>query len=648
MKKFIILLFALLFVGFANAQFQLGVPAGITADESGQAVVVKTTPVVGTVHVSTPVPLNRATIFSEGFETAPVVEPFGLPTGWTSISTSGCTENEPDAPFGTCAWSTAPWEGFDAHSGSRYASILYTEAGLPTHNAWAISPEFTLTSGTTYVISFWVQTSAFYDDYLEVKIGNSPTPASLTTSIYNSQTTPPTSNNWIQISYSFTPTTTGGYYLGFHDFSPTDQWYILVDDILVSTPDLDASIKANIIANTPVNHANVGVPVAWGIVNSGTLPFATATVSSTVTPGTFSVYSTAIQGPAVGATANYSWNDLAPVPSTVGTIATATHTVTLEGDSNPSNNTASNTFEVTQDIFSKDNGVANGGLGSSSGAILMGSVYTFAVSDYVREIQVYFSNTSATNIEFRIYSVPSNGTGCVQVYNSGTIAKPTTTGWYTHTLPYLELPAGRYFFGIQQLATPNMGFGYSAGTEYLLYTISTAGVLQYYTTLGTPMLRVKVANPPATPAAPTAFTATPDAGGALNCTLTWTNPTLGIDGSTLSALTGVTIKRDGVEIATYATNLTPGAIGCTYIDNGVPAAGNYTYTIYATNTAGDGIEASQTVYVGGDPCTITSFPWTESFDAAGTVFPGTSFYIPDACWASYSSGASYAWKRVTI
>ena len=98
------------------------------------------------------------------------------------------------------------------------------------------------------------------------------------------------------------------------------------------------------------------------------------------------------------------------------------------------------------------------------------------------------------------------------------------------------------------------------------------------------------------PAVPTDITAISGVGHTLNCDLSWTNPVVSIGGDTLSNISAVFIKRNGLIIHEF----TYVAVGqsMTYSDNEVPESGQYTYSIYAVNDAGNGSPASVDVFVG--------------------------------------------------
>ena len=109
----------------------------------------------------------------------------------------------------------------------------------------------------------------------------------------------------------------------------------------------------------------------------------------------------------------------------------------------------------------------------------------------------------------------------------------------------------------------------------------------------------------AAPAAVADFTATPDAGGANRITLSWTNPTKSFGGYNLAALSSVKVLRDGTEVASLSSPAIGGEMS--WEDTDVPSAGSYTYTIVATNSAGNGMPSGLTRWVGYDvPAAVTN------------------------------------------
>jgi len=172
---------------------------------------------------STPDKSPKAVLFSEDFENENYVG--GLPTGWTSINTT-----DYDDWFVDDYW----WWG---HNDSWQYAMSEWDNGEGDQNKWMITSGITLTQGVTYTIKFWTQLG--YDEgdgnNLEVKIGNAPTVAAMNSgTMIKNFVDYCTYFDWELVTYTFTPTTTGSYYIGFHDYSEEYFGYdILIDDITV-------------------------------------------------------------------------------------------------------------------------------------------------------------------------------------------------------------------------------------------------------------------------------------------------------------------------------------------------------------------------------------------------------------------------------
>ena len=215
---------------------------------------------------ASPAKNSRGQVFFEGFETGTGT---GLPTGWTQQN------------LGTgSAWARITGytgSDFPPHSGTYFASNTYSSG--QARNVWMFSPGIALTEGVDYNISFWLCLPGYptYDEYdfFEVKIAESATAAAMTSSTttvyYNIDERLP---DWTFIDYTFTPSESGTYYIGFHAFSPADEGdYIAIDDILVFEPieGVDAEMAQIIAPNSGVNlSATEQVKVL--IKNNGTDP----------------------------------------------------------------------------------------------------------------------------------------------------------------------------------------------------------------------------------------------------------------------------------------------------------------------------------------------------------------------------------------
>ncbi|RJP74673.1 MAG: hypothetical protein C4524_12710, partial [Candidatus Zixiibacteriota bacterium] len=96
-------------------------------------------------------------------------------------------------------------------------------------------------------------------------------------------------------------------------------------------------------------------------------------------------------------------------------------------------------------------------------------------------------------------------------------------------------------------------------------------------------------------AAPSAFVLSNN-GAALTASLSWTNPTQNLAGEPLTAINYIQITRDNTPL-TQLTG-TPGQ-AMTYNDN-VPASASYSYGVYAVTSAGNGMTAGGSAWIGLD------------------------------------------------
>ncbi|WP_298220666.1 fibronectin type III domain-containing protein [Flavobacterium sp.] len=118
-------------------------------------------------------------------------------------------------------------------SGTNQMGIQYDSANAM--NDWFYIRGLNLTAGTAYRLTFYTRAYNFTgdDELLEVKYGTSPSSSSMVTTLFPTITvlgnTP-----YIQKTVDFTPSSTGVYYIGFHGMSPSNLWYLFVDDVSVT------------------------------------------------------------------------------------------------------------------------------------------------------------------------------------------------------------------------------------------------------------------------------------------------------------------------------------------------------------------------------------------------------------------------------
>ena len=206
---------------------------------------------------------------------------------------------------------------------------------------------------------------------------------------------------------------------------------------------------------------------------------------------------------------------------------------------------------------------------------------------------VYFANTSVTNNGVKIFCVGGGGgygswpaTNAVQIYD------PATDMWTQETV----LPNA---FGNNAVCYAGDGIVYSAGG----YTGSA------YSTTTHKGAGFPVPYDPQSPGPVTNFTLNNN-GATLQASLAWTNPTVMVNGSTLTELTGIRIYRDGA-LLTELTGVTIGG-AMTYNDNTMTAPDVYNYAVVGYNTYGEGVRTAGSAWIGLDvpnaPSNVTATP----------------------------------------
>lgn len=160
------------------------------------------------------------------------------PDGCTAITTFPHAENfdgvtTPNLP--TC-WSkqdvngvTSVWNSTTSNPLSSPNCVYITYNTTVGNDDWLFTPKYNLTGGQTYVLTYWRRSySASYADSMEIKFGSYP----VSTYMTNVITTPDSVKRsvYAEKSATFTPATTGDYYIGFHSLNKTSLYYTYIDD----------------------------------------------------------------------------------------------------------------------------------------------------------------------------------------------------------------------------------------------------------------------------------------------------------------------------------------------------------------------------------------------------------------------------------
>lgn len=138
---------------------------------------------------------------------------------------------------GATTWSIFTGTTATASTGTK--SIRYNWDATAPGNDWFYTAGLNLIGGTSYTLTFNYKASdgPTYVENLEVKYGTAASAAAMTsapvvtlTGINSALASPFQSS-----TSTFTPPTTGVYYVGFHNTSAADQAFLYVDDISITT-----------------------------------------------------------------------------------------------------------------------------------------------------------------------------------------------------------------------------------------------------------------------------------------------------------------------------------------------------------------------------------------------------------------------------
>lgn len=269
---------------------------------------------------------NRAIIYSEGFEGTSGTN---LPTGWTKTAGVNWITIATGQSF------PGVQDIFAAYAGTRSMGRSWQRAG----DTWAYSAGFALVGGESYTVSFYFSAPGYeeagvmeYDDF-EVKIGTGQTAGDMTHTIFSHINTE--TYEWTLAQGTFTPTTSGTYYLGFHDLTPAQSGiWIAIDDIKVegadAPPACDPATITDVTLEGSGNRINWTLPGKRDVI---TLTQAGARGNNVVGAGTasFGFYHrfTPAELAAIGAD-NATLNQVLFCPATSGTQPLPSHNYKIQ------------------------------------------------------------------------------------------------------------------------------------------------------------------------------------------------------------------------------------------------------------------------------------------------------------------------------
>lgn len=192
-------------------------------------------------------PLSFAITCAPGTATYPYLEEFNslppvLPCDYAvlDVNGDGCKWSNPTSTPGVPTAGPAPY------------ALRYTYSALNPANDWFFTRGLQMQAGTNYQLQFKYRAGSIsYPEGLEVKIGSAATVAGQTQTLFTHTSFTHTSyltttpGSGVGQVASFSPATSGIYYLGFHATSQANMLYLYVDDIQVTASAVTAT-KSNV------------------------------------------------------------------------------------------------------------------------------------------------------------------------------------------------------------------------------------------------------------------------------------------------------------------------------------------------------------------------------------------------------------------
>ena len=568
-------------------------------------------------------PLSFTTSCAGPAITLPYVENFDsslgatLPCGWSQINADGDTSN----------WrlsSLAP------SSPTRSLTLRWTEPGI-TQDDWVITPGVTLTAGQSVDLTFKYRAGgATFPNNLEVKVGRAATVVGLTTQIFNSQGY--TGTNYRLGGGTFTATTAGTYFFGFHAYSDPDEETTWIDDVRIAPAGAaDAAVVAIYsLGKLPIPQGAPHVVTA-AITNNSVATITNLPVTLTVSGVTTFTNTKTIASLAVGATAVVTFNAYSPT-----TTGTNTLTVTVPADGDATNNSRTWTQLVTTTAFRyADDGPLAQGVGYSTGEGTILVKHTTAQATSVVNTKVWLTNGTGTStagniVGQTVYAVVLDASGAILSQTPALVVQAADVDAY-HTFTFaapVAVPVGDFYVGLAQ-TNPNAISYFPVGSQneapirtgaYFSGTLAGGAIPTDFATIPLdlrPMIEVTLVSPCLTPTIATTAPTAVCAGGSV--LLTASGVTGGayqflLNGQPVSGATGTTYSA--TQAGTYTVAATAGACSTTSTTsvtvtiNGVPAIpgftpasrcgpGPVTLTVFGAPTGGS--YAWYTTATGGTP-----------------------------------------------
>jgi len=227
--------------------------------------------------------------FAENFDAlTPAAYPGVIPTCWSRT-------------INVRAWRVGTSSGVGSVSAPNMVWTTYD--GTLDKNDWMYTPSFALNAGISYSLRFRVRAPGWagIPEKLAVYVSGAASPSSMTAGnkIYENLNLMTTT--WVEVLTTFTPATSGTYYIGWHAFSVADVDYIAIDNVSLGfTPPspIAGVVRYGNTAQTPLSNV---VVTLWNTTSNTVVESlttnATGAYSFTPGPGSFEVRSSTTRTP---------------------------------------------------------------------------------------------------------------------------------------------------------------------------------------------------------------------------------------------------------------------------------------------------------------------------------------------------------------
>lgn len=244
---------------------------------------------------------------------------------------------------------------------------------------------------------------------------------------------------------------------------------VIVEDYVAPT-DPDLTVRATPQqALTPIAHATYALQA--NVKNVGSDLTTPQTLQISVTPGT---YTDAITIPlpfVTNADSTFTSSNYFTA-SAIGTY-TANFEVAMAGDPTPENNTSTTSFQVTEHTFGTDNGIIVDGGGGNT-PLTFGNIYLLMNEDVIDSYTIGWPQITE-NLDFTvsIYSINTTTFELTEVYTSETFTRTVAMSdtFADFDIENQTLPAGLYFFAVNQLTATNIAVGVDGLPSGLVYVL---------------------------------------------------------------------------------------------------------------------------------------------------------------------------------